>query len=742
MLRLSTPALRRASGATPRASRVGFAGRCSLSVGVAAIITGCTTWAALPARSQESNDAYVFVTEDAVPPTRREHIARTRGCDSVSVFWSGGQAFFGDSLVSPGRMGATSDLSVVLAARTSGIMEPYEAAGGSVHYEFCGSLYGWKRRGAEPFGWDTVCLLGEGDAADQWRLRFHDVSAVGGIAVTPDDRWVLVAAQSVGSYPCDPPANETLAIERGVAKYALDEIDWVGRARGAERGWLDVGAPVAEILVSRYGDVAHAITAPHLQSDGGARPQVVTFDIATMKEVAQRIDMAPIRYRDEYLAAACGNGIYWPIAVTHADLSADGRFVITNRLDSGELNVVDVVERRAWVVSTAGLTGTAGVAFNYREPRDDLVLVHGIDRVAVYGWRSSGLLDLRRVTEVDSPSYLVDANAEPYPANTRGQFASESGPLASVAWSGDGSRAFAAVGAVGPIEMRSWRVSADGRRLDPEQAYEACLKRDRNYLNDIFTTNHMVAPPTRTPTPTITPTATLSATASPSATAPSTGTPMPTGRPGRVYLPLSLRELACAPGRQRIDVALVIDASTSMRELTRNGRPKLVAATEAVAAFLDLLSLPLDQASIIEFNSEVRLLQELTGSRAALGKALSSIEVQRQTRIDLGVEIAHRELMSDRHRPGNERVMIVLTDGRANPVGPEAAVGRASAAKGDHITIFAIGLGEDLDGEALGNMASKTEYFYRTPDGEDVKAIYKAIAIEIPCPAEQYWGSR
>ncbi len=46
------------------------------------------------------------------------------------------------------------------------------------------------------------------------------------------------------------------------------------------------------------------------------------------------------------------------------------------------------------------------------------------------------------------------------------------------------------------------------------------------------------------------------------------------------YLPLILRE-RCVPDQRRVDVVLVIDASSSMTEPTAPGRPKLDAAPEA-----------------------------------------------------------------------------------------------------------------------------------------------------------------
>jgi len=240
--------------------------------------------------------------------------------------------------------------------------------------------------------------------------------------------------------------------------------------------------------------------------------------------------------------------------------------------------------------------------------------------------------------------------------------------------------------------------------------------------------------PSPTPVPTTTPTPGTTATRPPAATA--------TRRPDPAFLPLALRE-QCVPGQRRMDVALVIDASTSMLQQTAAGRTKLSAAQEAASAFVDELQLGLgDQAAISAFNGEAQVLQELTANRQLLQSALAGIAVASTTRLDLAIDAAHQELTSPRRHRDNTPVMIVLTDGKANPVPASVAVELATAAKADLITIFTIGLGEELDLEALSAIASKPGYFYRAPDGEDLKAIYKAIAVAIPCPAGQYWGGR
>jgi Mg-chelatase subunit ChlD len=248
-------------------------------------------------------------------------------------------------------------------------------------------------------------------------------------------------------------------------------------------------------------------------------------------------------------------------------------------------------------------------------------------------------------------------------------------------------------------------------------------------------------PPTDTPTntpvpPTDTPTNTP---------VPPTNTPVPptaTRTPGPAYLPILLRE-QCDPTTQRADVALVIDASSSMEEPAAGGTTKMVAAIDAARTFLSELQLTQgDQAAVVWFNGSARLEQQLTNDRAALDAALGRITTANFTRIDLGIKLAREELASPRRLPANTGVMIVLTDGRANPVPVDVAVEEARLAKEAGVQIFTIGLGQDLDTEALMEIASKPEWYYYSPDAGDLDEIYRTIAASIPCPPDAYWGKR
>ncbi len=70
-------------------------------------------------------------------------------------------------------------------------------------------------------------------------------------------------------------------------------------------------------------------------------------------------------------------------------------------------------------------------------------------------------------------------------------------------------------------------------------------------------------------------------------------------------------------------------------------------------------------------------------------------------------------------RPGE----VLLTDGRSNPRPASEAVARAGEAKAAGMTVFTIGLGADIDVEALAE-------------------IYRAIAVALPCPVGVFWGGR
>ncbi len=246
-------------------------------------------------------------------------------------------------------------------------------------------------------------------------------------------------------------------------------------------------------------------------------------------------------------------------------------------------------------------------------------------------------------------------------------------------------------------------------------------------------------PASATPTPTKTsvpPTTTWTPTTAPSPTK------IPTRIPDPIHLPIALTE-RCAPNIRRADIVLALDASTSMREPAGGSRSKLAVALDAVRRFVDVVGLDAgDQVSIIQFNADARVLTPLTDNRSAVDAAIARVETQSTTCLPCAVEAAAEELRSERRRPDNTPVLVLLTDGRSNPRPVSEAVAAAADAKNYGVKVFTIGLGSELERDALSSIASRPGDFYEAPDPEDLATIYEQIAVEIPCPPSRFWGNR
>jgi electron transfer flavoprotein alpha/beta subunit len=86
--------------------------------------------------------------------------------------------------------------------------------------------------------------------------------------------------------------------------------------------------------------------------------------------------------------------------------------------------------------------------------------------------------------------------------------------------------------------------------------------------------------------------------------------------------------------------------------------------------------------------------------------------------------------------------MVVLSDGKANPVSGDEAVAAARRAQLEGITVYVVGMGPSMDERVLRQMASGPERYYPAPDPLLVRAIYQDLTKRVPCPSEAYWGRR
>jgi len=240
--------------------------------------------------------------------------------------------------------------------------------------------------------------------------------------------------------------------------------------------------------------------------------------------------------------------------------------------------------------------------------------------------------------------------------------------------------------------------------------------------------------PTFTPEPTSTPTPTF------------TPSPTPTEIPKPRYLPVLFNNWpeatpdVCTPEKQKVDVVLAIDTSTSMSSGAPDGSgTKLDAAIVASKALVDLLGLTGDgdddQVSVVGFNSAASLLSPLSDDRAAVEAALDALPSTTApgTAIDTGLAMAIDELGSERRRTGSTASIVLVTDGRHG--GSDADVlAQAERARDLGLIVFAVGLGDDVDADLLRATATRPEMYRFAPDGSDLVLIYETIAKEIPCP--------
>ncbi len=186
------------------------------------------------------------------------------------------------------------------------------------------------------------------------------------------------------------------------------------------------------------------------------------------------------------------------------------------------------------------------------------------------------------------------------------------------------------------------------------------------------------------------------------------------GRPAR---PVALRP--AVDSNIGIGVVLVVDTSASM------AGAGLGQAREAAKAFVASLS-PNDQAAIIAFSSDVRVVQPMTADREALRGALDGLAAVGSTALYAAVDEAVRQAVSS---PFQRRVVILLSDGEdyggISTVTRQAVLGAATASG---VPVYAIGVGAGIDQSFLSDLAQRTRgQLLVAPSPGDVAAAYAEL---------------
>ncbi|MBA0125098.1 VWA domain-containing protein [Haloechinothrix sp. YIM 98757] len=183
------------------------------------------------------------------------------------------------------------------------------------------------------------------------------------------------------------------------------------------------------------------------------------------------------------------------------------------------------------------------------------------------------------------------------------------------------------------------------------------------------------------------------------------------------------------------DSMLTLDRSGSM-----DGEP-LSDLKSASKLFVDILDESTDgdengqiahgsRAGVVSFADDATVDQTLTSLTAPVKTAIDGLSAGGLTNHKAAFETAQAELEAD--EPGNNKFMIMFTDGMTTTGGdPDSA---ADAAKAAGTEIFTIGLG-DVDESALEDWASSPDHVFITPDSDDLEEIFAEIGAAIVQPA-------
>lgn len=586
-----------------------------------------------------------------------------------------------------------------------------------------------------PFGAIYV-MQRQGEGTDRWDIATTVIGPTlyHGIEILPDNDTLLVAtADRVGGLYTAPYAIETYRLSEIVPIPVGPDRSGSHRFGPRRRQLLMPNAPIA-LMANAQGSRVYALTRAVYDANEQSEPRTMalhTIDPASLVELAPPIVLAD-------WIGAIGEFVLPMMAI-----QPDGLRVVTTAGVQPKINVADLKLGIGRSIPIEDADAVSDVAFSYGPDNYGMLAVvvrKTLSRAERQQWpQAVGKTQVRVGTLTDDAFVVHGVSGWTYGISAYWP--------AAVDWTSGGLGLVAALDHVHgdprdkQVQAALMSVSQGGARIDTVRELSPCDF--PTWVMDVLTANGHV--PTETPSPTASPSATLTdmpplpshtPTLAPSATASSTSPPPsePPQAAPRAYLPFCGR-WQCFSRQVRQDVVLVLDSSSSMADRTRLGRRKIDAARDAAMGYLALLQLEAgDRASVITFDVSARVVEALTDQRQALETALSDAKLGALTCIPCAIEAAANELARARRRPGNTPVIVLLTDGRSNPRPIGEAVALAAQAKDTGIVIYTIGLGDDLDADALAAMASRPTFFFHAPDAEDLTEIYRGIAVTQPCP--------
>lgn len=185
---------------------------------------------------------------------------------------------------------------------------------------------------------------------------------------------------------------------------------------------------------------------------------------------------------------------------------------------------------------------------------------------------------------------------------------------------------------------------------------------------------------------------------------------------------------------------LAIDRSGSMNDLGNNPPQPITDALRAADDFVSRLTRQ-DRVGIVSYATDSTVDSGLSFDKTLATQAIENIHVlpadeTGYTNIGAAIKNAHEEIVGSAAASGEERtVIILLTDGEANwpsdPGGERYAAAEAALAKQSGITLYTIGLGENINREFLASIATSSSHYFEAVTGDDLSGIYEEIGSAV-----------
>lgn len=189
------------------------------------------------------------------------------------------------------------------------------------------------------------------------------------------------------------------------------------------------------------------------------------------------------------------------------------------------------------------------------------------------------------------------------------------------------------------------------------------------------------------------------------------------------------------------DVVLAIDLSGSINDDGGTPPEPLETVLRAASGFAKRLK-DTDQVGIVTFATEAFINETLTTDREYIATEVRKLAVEKKeesgsTNTGDGLRAGIVELISERHNPDARKVVVLLSDGKANApdeddLDPELyAQAMAEEAYKYGIEVYTIALGQNINPEFLGTLATTDKHAYTAVSRSTLDDIYSEISLAL-----------